>query len=136
MAKTSDRTRKLRRLRNAFCIISYICCLGLTAVMASCAMAHFGSGGKANTEILSEAALKVVMSVATTAIIGIVVTIFIKDKMRHTLYMADVIMASLLWGATGMYTVLAIWFVDEYVFRNIYLHAKDRHIINKEIDLR
>ena len=53
-----------------------------------------------------------------------------------TVYMFSLVVASVLYKTTGMYIVLAVWSVDEWIFRPIYLSLKNKVTINKEIDKR
>ena len=62
-------------------------------------------------------------------------------KERHEMknlyfYMLALIINSILFKETGMYIILAIWFIDEYVFSALHKHYKQLVIINKEIDRR
>lgn len=132
----SDYTKKLKKLRNAFFIIDLVTYIGLTIVMVIAAISKVSDGSKASTQVFSQEVIRVVTSMTTTAIIGILLTIFIKDKARTTLFIINTIIGSIIWGATGMYTVLLIWFVEEYLFHTLYKHYHNKVIINKEIDKR
>lgn len=133
---TSERTRKLKKLRNAFLIIDILTYVGLTFVMIIATLSKMGGGGKASTQVFSEDFMRVAVSMTTTAIIGLILVIFIKDKARTTLFIIDTILASVIWGTAGMYTVLAIWMIEEYVFHQLYILYSKKALINKEIDLR
>lgn len=132
----SDYTKKLKKLRNAFFIVDLVTYIGLTIVMVIAAISKVSGGSKVSTQVFSQEVIRVVTSMTTTAIIGILLTIFIKDKARTTLFIINTIIGSIIWGATGMYTVLAIWFVEEYLFHTLYKHYQSKVIINKEIDKR
>lgn len=132
----SEYTKKLKKLRNAFFIIDLVTYIGLTIIMVIAAISKVSGGNKASTQVFSQDVIRVVTSMTTTAIIGILLTIFIKDKARTTLFIINTIIGSIIWGATGMYVVLAIWFVEEYLFHALYKHYQNKVVINKEIDRR
>lgn len=132
----SEYTKKLKKLRNAFFIIDLVTYIGLTIIMVIAAISKVSGGNKASTQVFSQEVIRVVTSMTTTAIIGILLTIFIKDKARTTLFIINTIIGSIIWGATGMYAVLAIWFVEEYLFHTLYKHYQNKVVINKEIDRR
>lgn len=132
----SEYTKKLKKLRNAFFIIDLVTYIGLTIIMVIAAISKVSGGNKASTQVFSQEVIRVVTSMTTTAIIGILLTIFIKDKARTTLFIINTIIGSIIWGATGMYVVLAIWFVEEYLFHALYKHYQNKVVINKEIDRR
>ena len=118
---TSDYTKKLKKLRNAFFIVDLVTYIGLTIVMVMATISKVSGGSKASIQVFSQEVIRVVTSMTTTAIIGILLTIFIKDKARTMLFIINTIIGSIIWGATGMYVVLAIWFVEEYVFHQLYI---------------
>lgn len=132
----SDYTKKLKKLRNAFFIIDLVTYIGLTIIMVIAAISKVSGGKETSTQVFSQEVIRVVTSMTTTAIIGILLTIFIKDKARTTLFIINTIIGSIIWGATGMYVVLAIWFVEEYLFHALYKHYQNKVVINKEIDKR
>jgi len=140
MAK-SKRTIEVTKKRNIFGAISYALWIGTALILTFCAFATVG-GEKAietahnTTTILSESAKAALLSIGTTAIIGIAASILIKDKLRTAFWMASVVMSAILYGSTGMYIILALWLIEEYVIHTLYKYYASKVSINKEIDLR
>ena len=62
--------------------------------------------------------------------------ILVKDKIRPTVWMIDIILANYLFGSTIMYVTFAIWLVSEYVVGPLARHYRQLYVINKEIDRR
>lgn len=87
-------------------------------------------------QILSEELKEKVIAFGITAAIGLVVALFIKEKARTALYMISLVITVIIKGEVGMYIILAVWGLDEYVFHTLYKSFKNKYIINKEIDLR
>ena len=53
-------------------------------------------------------------------LIGGIIVFFIKNKARNTVWMANLILAVYLFGTTGMWFVLAIWALDEFIVLNLF----------------
>lgn len=66
----------------------------------------------------------------------VVLAIIVKDKIRPTVWMADIVLANYLYGSVGMYIVLAIWFIGEYVIMPISHKMSTLYYVNREIDKR
>lgn len=134
---TSDRTKHCKKMRNIFGIISYILWLGTIAVLiAMCFSKMEKPIEKESMEILSNELKEKIYAFGTTAAIGIVATIFIKEKARTFIYMLSIIISVILKGEIGMYIVLGIYALDEFVIRVLYKYYCNKVSINKEIDLR
>lgn len=137
----SARTLKVIRNRNIFFIISNAMWIGTAVVLIFFALSKLGSKQAAEdavvqTQIISDQLKTLLYSLSTTLIIGIIVSIIIKDKIRTFIWMVSVITAAILFNSKGMYCVLALWFVEEYIFHALYIKYKNLVQINKEIDLR
>ena len=91
---------------------------------------------KESMEILSNELKEKIYAFGTTAAIGIVATVFIKEKARTFIYMLSIIISVILKGEIGMYIVLGIYALDEFVIRVLYKYYSNKVSINKEIDLR
>lgn len=120
----SERTRKLRKLKNVFFWTDLATYVITTIVSVFIAIAKIGNKDSVSHEVFSQQFMASVVSLSLTAIIGIVLVIFIKDKARTTLFMIDLIILSLFFGKVGMYTVLGIWFVEEYIIHNLYVSSR------------
>lgn len=134
---TSERTKSLKRKRNFFATLSFALWIGTVLFLAIYAFALIGANPKeGGIEILSPEAKDILIGLGTTGIIGIIGVIIIKDKIRIFIWMCSLIMSVVLFKEVGMYVILGIWFVDEYILHNLYKYFAKRVTINKEIDLR
>ena len=131
---TSDYTKSLIKKRNIFFILSTATWIGLGLTIAILCLSKVAGGG--GEEILSASFKAKLASIGVTMLIGIVFSIILKERLRMTVYMFSLLVASVLSKTTGMYIVLAVWSVDEWIFRPIYLSLKNKVTINKEIDKR
>lgn len=131
----SDRTIKCKHLRNLFFVLSCICWIGIVAFVVISVFTRVGADGDP-MNILSDDMRDKLIAFGTTAIIGIVVALFIKEKIRTALYMISLIIIVIMHGETGMYITLSVWALDEYVFTALYKSFKEKYTINKEIDKR
>jgi len=135
MAKTSDRTKALRKKKNVFAALSYglfIASACFFIIYGLCTLDLPSSTGS----FLSEDAKAAVVGVSTTGIICIVGSIIIKDKIRTFMWMVTLIMGVMCFNQVGMCIVLGLWLIDEYVFHMLYKRYKRLLEINKEIDKR
>lgn len=139
----SERTKQCIKRRNIFLIISTIMWIGVAAVMIFGALIKFTKPTEVIAETVKEPMFTItdstkntVISLSITMVIGILGTIIIKDKIRTFMWMLSLIVGSIVYGKYCMYIVLALWFVEEYVFRTLYNYYKQKVSINKEIDLR
>ena len=87
-------------------------------------------------EIISEALKARLVSLSVTVIIVAILAIFIKNKARITIYMLALIINGILFKEPGMYVILGIWALDEFIFTALHKHYKQLVTINKEIDRR
>lgn len=134
---TSDRTIHCRKMRNIFAIISYCLWLGTIVVLVVMCFSRMDNNAeKEAMSILSEEFKEKLYAFGTTAAIGIIATVFIKEKARTFIYMLSIIISVILQGEIGMYVVLGIYAADEFVIRVLYKYYANKVSINKEIDLR
>lgn len=136
MAQTSKRTKDVRKLSRIFFIISLCCFVGVAIFTVIATFTRIGGSEKAGVDILSETAKTSLISLSITTVICLILALFIKEKIRTTIYMLALVINSILFKETGMYIILAIWFIDEYVFSALHKHYKTLLTINKEIDRR
>lgn len=136
MAQTSKRTKDVRKLSRIFFFISLCCFVGVAIFTVIATFTRIGGSEKTGVDILSETAKTSLISLSITTVICLILALFIKEKIRTTIYMLALIINSILFKETGMYIILAIWFIDEYVFSALHKHYKQLVIINKEIDRR
>ena len=126
------RTIKCKRLGIAFSIINWIMCFGLAIVF----IIVFAAGIEPANEPLKEKLGTVIYGIGLSLIPMIVLAILVKDKIRPTVWMVDIILANYLFGSTIMYVTFAIWLVSEYVVGPLARHYRQLYVINKEIDRR
>lgn len=126
------RTIKCKRLSIAFSIINWIMCFGLAIVF----IIVFAAGMDPANEPLKEKLGTVIYGIGLSLIPMIVLAILVKDKIRPTVWMIDIILANYLFGSTIMYVTFAIWLVSEYVVGPLARHYRQLYVINKEIDRR
>jgi len=134
----SQRTKDLKKKRKLFGVLSYATWITTAVILLVFTFIAISQKEKGVTfiDLLSDSAKKAILSVGITTIIGIIGAIFIKDKIRTLIWMACLVMATVLFKDTGMFIVLGIWCVDEYVFTTLYKKYKNLVVINKEIDMR
>lgn len=137
----SQRTIDVTKKRNIFGFISYFLWITVVLVLVFFTFKKFSTPVEivesAESEgFISESGKAFILSTSITVIIGVIATIVIKDKLRTFFWMVSVVLSAVIFKSTGMYIVLGIWLVDEYVFHNLYKYYKSKVSINKEIDLR
>lgn len=137
----SQRTIDVTKKRNIFGFISYFLWITVVLVLVFFTFKKFSTPAEivesAESEgFISESGKAFILSTSITVIIGVIATIVIKDKLRTFFWMVSVVLSAVIFKSTGMYIVLGIWLVDEYVFHNLYKYYKSKVSINKEIDLR
>lgn len=128
----TERTIKCKRLSIAFSIINWIMCFGLAIGL----IIVFASGIEPDDETLKEKLGTIIYGIGLSLIPLIVLAILVKDKIRPTVWMIDIILSNYLFGATIMYVTFAIWLVSEYVVGPLARHYRQLYVINKEIDRR
>ena len=129
----SERYKQLKKRTIIFGIISYA---ALFITLTACLIA----GGinintvKDGVQIFTDEAKTIFYSMTVTAMIGTVLTFFLKEGMRTFLWIVCVVLGSIVLGATGMYIILGVWLIDDYVIHKLFLHWKSKLSIRKEID--
>ena len=132
MAK-SERYKSLKRKSILFGVISYG---ALFVTMMVCLIAggvNFNAV-KDGVQVFTDEAKTVFLSMSITAIIGTVMTIFLKEGMRTFIWIVCVVLSSIVFGPIGMYIVLGVWLVDDYVIHKLFLYFKNKLSIRKEIE--
>ena len=126
------RTITCKRLGIAFSITNWIMCFGLAIGL----IIVFASGIEPDNETLKEKLGTIIYGIGLSLIPMIVLAILVKDKIRPTVWMIDIILSNYLFGSTMMYVTFAIWLVSEYVIGPLARHYRQLYVINKEIDRR
>lgn len=130
--KTSERTKSVHKLGILFKVLSWLLCFGLAVTFIIICM----SGSSAGDETMKQKLGTIVYGIGISLIPMVVLAIIVKDKVRPTVWMVDVILANYLFGSTIMYIVFAVWLLDEYVIGPLGRHYINLYTINKEIDRR
>lgn len=135
---TSDRTKECKKKSIWFTVISTLLWVGAAVFSVVSVFMKAGGvgGGLAVGEMLSETFKATLISLGVTLVIALVLTIFMQNKMRMTIWMGSVIIATICYGEVAMYTMFGVWFFDEYIFHALAKHYRSKYSINKEIDLR
>ena len=132
----TERTIKCKRLGILFTILSWLLCFGLAVGFVIAFVAMNGSGGGENSATLEEKFGTIIYGFGLSLIPMLVLAIIVKDKIRPTVWMIDIILANYLFGSWMMYIVFAIWVIDQYVIDPLGKHYRQLYTINKEIDRR
>ena len=132
MAK-SERYKSLKKKTIIFGIISYA---ALFVTMTVCLIAggiNFNAV-KDGVQIFTDEAKTLFLSMSITAVIGTILTFFLKEGMRTFIWIVCVVLSSIVFGAIGMYIVLGVWLLDDYVIHKLFKYYQSKLSIRKEID--
>lgn len=132
----TERTIKCKKLGILFTILSWLLCFGLAVGFIIAFVAMNGSGGGENSATMEEKLGTIIYGFGLSLIPMLVLAIVVKDKIRPTVWMIDIILANYLFGSWMMYIVFAIWVIDQYVIGPLGKHYRQLYTINKEIDRR
>lgn len=134
--KRSKRTKDVIKLSRLFFFLSFACVLGTALFTVITVFSKIGGSEKTGVDILSDTLKNALISVSITCVIGAILFLLIRDKIRTTLYMLALIVNAIIFKEVGMYVVLGVYALDEYIFTALYKHYKQLATINKEIDRR
>lgn len=132
----TERTIKCKKLGILFTILSWLLCFGLAVGFVIAFVAMNGSGGGEDSATMEEKFGTIIYGFGLSLIPMLVLAIVVKDKIRPTVWMIDIILANYLFGSWMMYIVFAIWVIDQYVIAPLGKHYRQLYTINKEIDRR
>lgn len=132
----TERTIKCKKLGILFTILSWLLCFGLAVGFVIAYIVMNGNGNGEDSATMKEKFGTIVYGFGLSLIPMLVLAIIVKDKIRPTVWMLDVILANYLFGSWMMYIVFAIWIVDQYIIGPLGKHYRQLYIINKEIDRR
>lgn len=135
----SERTKSLKKKRNIFGFISFALWIGTALFLTIFSIATKEPPAPkepGSIQFITEEAKDWLFGLGITAVIGVIATMFIKERMRTFIWMISLIMAVILFGKGGMFTILVLWFIDEYTITPLCKHYGKLYQINKEIDLR
>lgn len=132
MAK-SERYKSLKKKTIIFGIISYAA-LFITMVVCLIAGGINFNAVKDGVQIFTDEAKTLFLSMSITAVIGTVLTFFLKEGTRTFIWVVCVVLASIVFGPVGMYIVLGVWLIDDYVIHKLFKYYQSKLSIRKEID--
>ena len=132
MAK-SERYKHLKKMSIIFGIISWAALFILTAVYIISAGVNLNAVHE-GIQIFTDEAKMIVVSASVTAVIGVILTFFLKEGMRTFMWIVCVVLGSLVYKETGMYIALGTWLLDDYVIHKIFVYYKNKLSIRKEIE--
>lgn len=132
----TERTIKCKRLGILFTVLSWLLCFGLAVAFIISFLAMNGNGSGEQSATMKEKFGTIIYGFGLSLIPMFVLSIIVKDKIRPTVWMIDVILANYLFGSWLMYVVFAIWLIDQYVIGPLGKHYRQLYTINKEIDRR
>ena len=129
-------SERYKSLKNKSIILGIISYAALFITMTVCLIA---GGCNINAvhegvQIFTDEAKTIFYSMTVTAMVGTVLTFFLKEGMRTFLWIVCVVLSSIVFGAVGMYIVLGVWLIDDYVIHKLFLHFKNKLSIRKEIE--
>jgi len=136
MKKKSEITKKCSKLSRLFLVLSFFCLLGVVIFTVIAVFSHIGGEKEQGMQIISRELETMLVSTSITIVVVAVLAFFIKNKIRPTVYMLAIIINGILFKEVGMYVMLGVYGLDEFVFSLLHKHYHARAIINKEIDRR
>lgn len=134
--KKSKRTVDCKKVAVAMYILNWVLCFGLAIALVIAFLITKDQAPTEDQETLQEKLGTIIYGIGLSLIPMIVLAIVVKDKIRPTVWMIDIILANYLFGEIAMYIVFAIWLVSEYIVGPVGKHYKSLYTINKEIDRR
>ena len=132
MAK-SERYKSLKKKSIIFGIISYAAVF-ITMLVCLIAGGINFNAVKDGVQIFTDEAKTLFLSMSVTAIIGTILTFFLKEGMRTFIWIVCVVLSSIVFGPVGMYIVLGTWLIDDYVIHKLFVYYNDKLKIRKEIE--
>ena len=134
--KKSKRTVDCKKVAVAMYVLNWVLCFGLAIALVIAFLITKDQAPTEDQETLQQKLGTIIYGIGLSLIPMVVLAIIVKDKIRPTVWMIDIILAYYLFGEIAMYIVFAIWLVSEYVVGPVGKHYKSLYTINKEIDKR
>ena len=134
--KKSKRTVDCKKVAVAMYVLNWVLCFGLAIALVIAFLITKDQALTEDQETLQQKLGTIIYGIGLSLIPMVVLAIIVKDKIRPTVWMIDIILANYLFGEIAMYIVFAIWLVSEYVVGPVGKHYKSLYTINKEIDRR
>ena len=129
----SERTKECIRKRWQYQFLSWFLCFGLAV-----ALIIYGFSTKwigVDTEVVYH--IKALLTIAVLSLLPMITLSFlVKDKIKPTIRMLNIILAAYLVANWFMYIVGVLMLIDTYLISGLIERNKAAAITNKEIDLR
>ena len=129
----SERTRECIKKRNLYIVISWVLCFGITLGLIIYGFATKWTGSSSETA-------KHIKAILITWVLAILpltlISFLVKDKIKPTVRMINVILAAYLVANWFMYIVGVLMLIDTYFISGKIKKYKTAVITNKEMDLR
>lgn len=129
----SDRTRECIRKKRLFTFLSWFLCFGV-------AVALFAYGFATKWNVGGDETMAHIKALLITGVIALlpvsILSLLVKDKLKPTIRMINVILAAYLVANWFMYVIGALMLFDTYVLSWLVQKYKTATIANKEIDKR
>ena len=132
MAK-SERYKSLKKKSIIFGIISWAALFILSTVYIISACVNLNAVHE-GVQIFTDEAKLFVVSMSITAVIGTVLTFFLKEGMRTFMWIVCVVLGALVYKDVGMYIALGTWLIDDYVIHKLFIYYHDKLKIRGEIE--
>ena len=130
----SDRTRTCIRRRWQYQFLSWLLCFGVSLALIVYGFATKWNGGT-NSEVAYH--IKALLTIAVIALLPmIILSLLVKDKIKPTIRMINIILAAYLVANWFMYIIGVLMLFDTYILSGLIERYKAATIANKEIDKR
>lgn len=128
--KLTARAKKCRKRGILFFSISWFLCFGTALTFVIIGISRgWGSGDIEIKETIGTVVYGIGASLLPLAILARIV----KDRIRPTVWMLDVILAAYLFDKWLMYIVFAAWLIDQYIIAPLAKSYWLKYVIGKEV---
>lgn len=132
MAK-SERYKSLKKKSIIFGVISWAALFILSTVYIISACINLNAVHE-GVQIFTDEAKLFVVSMSITAVVGTILTFFLKEGMRTFMWIVCVVLGALVYKEVGMYIALGTWLIDDYVIHKLFVYYHDKLKIRGEIE--
>ena len=123
--KRTKRTTDCKRVAVAMYILNWVMCFGLAIALVVAFLITKENAPTEAQETLQQKLGTIIYGIGLSLIPMVVLAIVVKDKIRPTVWMVDIILANYLFGSIAMYIVFGIWLISEYVVGPVGKHYKN-----------
>lgn len=128
-------------------ILSWVLCFGLLCLLISIGyVKYISNDSNATVEFerkfgsIAADYVNRLKTIVITSFVGllpmVILSIIVKDKIKPTIWMLNIILSNLLVDSWLMYLIFIIWLIDNYIIRPLAKKRQLQYQINKEIDKR